>query len=164
MKELEGLLALVLAAILLAAAARRVGAPYPVFLALGASSSCLFRARLRSPSRPNWRSRCSSHRAARCRLRHLTERSSSHSEIHGAALHAARQAVVGPAVTGRTGKRDEEGRYDRCSSRSWHWRCDLLHSPDGLERLLDDRQIEHLCKTIRQASWHSVQSNLTLPC
>ena len=35
MKELEGLLALVLAAILLAAAARRVGAPYPVFRAAG---------------------------------------------------------------------------------------------------------------------------------
>jgi monovalent cation/hydrogen antiporter len=35
MKELEGLVGLVLAAVLLAAAARRVGAPYPVFLALG---------------------------------------------------------------------------------------------------------------------------------
>jgi CPA1 family monovalent cation:H+ antiporter len=35
MRELEGLIALVLAAVLLAAAARRVGAPYPVFLALG---------------------------------------------------------------------------------------------------------------------------------
>jgi len=35
MSELEGLIALVLAAVLLAAAARRVGAPYPVFLALG---------------------------------------------------------------------------------------------------------------------------------
>ena len=35
MKELEGLIGLVLAAVLLAAAARRVGAPYPVFLALG---------------------------------------------------------------------------------------------------------------------------------
>jgi CPA1 family monovalent cation:H+ antiporter len=35
MRELEGLLGLVLAAVLLAAAARRVGAPYPVFLALG---------------------------------------------------------------------------------------------------------------------------------
>ena len=35
MRELEGLLALVLAAVALAAAARRVGAPYPVFLALG---------------------------------------------------------------------------------------------------------------------------------
>src|ERR671929_2110571 len=35
MGELEGLLGLVLAAVLLAAAARRVGAPYPVFLALG---------------------------------------------------------------------------------------------------------------------------------
>jgi CPA1 family monovalent cation:H+ antiporter len=35
MRELEGLIALVLAAVLLASAARRVGAPYPVFLALG---------------------------------------------------------------------------------------------------------------------------------
>ena len=35
MKELEEVLALVLAAVVLAAAARRVGAPYPVFLALG---------------------------------------------------------------------------------------------------------------------------------
>jgi monovalent cation/hydrogen antiporter len=35
MQELETLLGLVLAAVLLAAAARRVGAPYPVFLALG---------------------------------------------------------------------------------------------------------------------------------
>src|SRR5216110_1374094 len=35
MRELEALIALVLAAIILAAAARRVGAPYPVFLALG---------------------------------------------------------------------------------------------------------------------------------
>ena len=35
MGELEGLIALVLAAVLVAAAARRVGAPYPVFLALG---------------------------------------------------------------------------------------------------------------------------------
>src|ERR687890_1714789 len=35
MQELEGLLALVLAAVILAALARRVGAPYPVFLALG---------------------------------------------------------------------------------------------------------------------------------
>jgi len=35
MADLEQLLALFLAAVLLAAAARRVGAPYPVFLALG---------------------------------------------------------------------------------------------------------------------------------
>src|ERR1700682_4960724 len=35
MKELEVLIGLVLAATILAAAARRVGAPYPVFLALG---------------------------------------------------------------------------------------------------------------------------------
>ena len=35
MRELEALLGLVLAAVILAAAARRVGAPYPVFLALG---------------------------------------------------------------------------------------------------------------------------------
>jgi Na+/H+ antiporter len=35
MRELEEILALVLAAVVLAAAARRVGAPYPVFLALG---------------------------------------------------------------------------------------------------------------------------------
>jgi hypothetical protein len=35
MKALEELLGLILAAVLLAAAARRVGAPYPVFLALG---------------------------------------------------------------------------------------------------------------------------------
>src|SRR5437763_5082120 len=35
MRELEALLVLVLAAVLLAAIARRLGAPYPVFLALG---------------------------------------------------------------------------------------------------------------------------------
>ena len=35
MRELEGFIGLVLAAVMLAAAARRVGAPYPVFLALG---------------------------------------------------------------------------------------------------------------------------------
>jgi CPA1 family monovalent cation:H+ antiporter len=35
MTQLEGLLGLVLAAVMLAAAARRVGAPYPVFLAIG---------------------------------------------------------------------------------------------------------------------------------
>src|SRR5205085_2376127 len=35
MQELEQLLALFVAAVILAAAARRVGAPYPVFLALG---------------------------------------------------------------------------------------------------------------------------------
>src|ERR1700752_5248611 len=35
MSELEGLLALILAAVALAAAARRLGAPYPVSLALG---------------------------------------------------------------------------------------------------------------------------------
>src|SRR5436190_23316810 len=35
MKELEALIGLVLAAVVLAAAARRVGAPYPVFLAIG---------------------------------------------------------------------------------------------------------------------------------
>src|SRR4029453_17818297 len=35
MRELEGPIGLLLAAVLLAAAARRVGAPYPVFLALG---------------------------------------------------------------------------------------------------------------------------------
>ena len=35
MRELEGLIGLVLAAVVVAAAARRVGAPYPVFLALG---------------------------------------------------------------------------------------------------------------------------------
>src|SRR3982750_151067 len=35
MKELEQVLALFLAAVIVAAAARRVGAPYPVFLALG---------------------------------------------------------------------------------------------------------------------------------
>src|SRR5438105_12380633 len=35
MRELEALIVLVLAAVVLAAAARRVGAPYPVFLAIG---------------------------------------------------------------------------------------------------------------------------------
>src|ERR1700712_3009450 len=35
MKELEQILALFVAAVVLAAIARRVGAPYPVFLALG---------------------------------------------------------------------------------------------------------------------------------
>src|SRR5215213_11340918 len=35
MRELEALVGLVLAAVILAAAARRVGAPYPAFLALG---------------------------------------------------------------------------------------------------------------------------------
>src|SRR5712671_7343561 len=35
MEQLEVLVGLILAAVILAAAARRVGAPYPVFLALG---------------------------------------------------------------------------------------------------------------------------------
>src|SRR3954465_13183177 len=35
MKELEGIVGLILAAVILGAAARRVGAPYPVFLAIG---------------------------------------------------------------------------------------------------------------------------------
>src|SRR5436190_13947542 len=35
MGEFEALIALIIAALILAAAARRVGAPYPVFLALG---------------------------------------------------------------------------------------------------------------------------------
>jgi len=35
MRELEQLLGLFLAAVLLAGAARRIGAPYPVFVALG---------------------------------------------------------------------------------------------------------------------------------
>src|SRR5258705_13067548 len=35
MRELEALIGLVLAGIILAAAARRVGAPYPAFLAIG---------------------------------------------------------------------------------------------------------------------------------
>src|SRR5215510_12277757 len=35
MRELETLIGLILAAVMLAAAARRVGAPYPVFLAIG---------------------------------------------------------------------------------------------------------------------------------
>src|SRR3989454_9064770 len=35
MRELEALIGLVVAAVVLAAAARRVGAPYPVFLAVG---------------------------------------------------------------------------------------------------------------------------------
>ena len=35
MSGLEGLVGLVLAAVLLAALARRVGAPYPAFLAIG---------------------------------------------------------------------------------------------------------------------------------
>ena len=35
MRELEGIIGLLVAAVLLAAAARRVGAPYPVFLAVG---------------------------------------------------------------------------------------------------------------------------------
>ena len=38
MRELEQLLGLFLAAVLLAAAARRVGAPYPVFLAVGGAA------------------------------------------------------------------------------------------------------------------------------
>src|SRR5436190_23642466 len=35
MGEFEALIALIIAALILAAAARRIGAPYPVFLALG---------------------------------------------------------------------------------------------------------------------------------
>ena len=38
MSELEQILGLFLAAVLLAAAARRVGAPYPVFLAVGGAA------------------------------------------------------------------------------------------------------------------------------
>ena len=42
MRTLEGLIALVLAAVLLAALARRVGAPYPVFLAIGGAILAFF--------------------------------------------------------------------------------------------------------------------------
>src|ERR1700710_3104003 len=42
MRELEQLLVLFVAAVLLAAAARRVGAPYPVFLALGGALLAFF--------------------------------------------------------------------------------------------------------------------------
>src|SRR4029453_16564664 len=42
MRELEGILALVLAAVGLAALARRVGAPYPVFLAVGGALLAFF--------------------------------------------------------------------------------------------------------------------------
>jgi CPA1 family monovalent cation:H+ antiporter len=48
MRKLEGLLGLVLAAVILSAAARRVGAPYPVFLALGGLLLAFFRGRRRS--------------------------------------------------------------------------------------------------------------------
>jgi monovalent cation/hydrogen antiporter len=42
MRELEQLLGLFVAAVILAAAARRVGAPYPVFLALGGALLAFF--------------------------------------------------------------------------------------------------------------------------
>src|SRR3954470_2725666 len=42
MRDLEELLALFVAAVVLAAAARRVGAPYPVFLALGGALLAFF--------------------------------------------------------------------------------------------------------------------------
>src|SRR3954471_4277295 len=42
MKELEQLLGLFIAAVILAAGARRLGAPYPVFLAIGGALLALF--------------------------------------------------------------------------------------------------------------------------
>ena len=39
MRELEALLSMVVVAVILAGLARRVGAPYPVFLALGGRQS-----------------------------------------------------------------------------------------------------------------------------
>jgi len=56
--DLEQLLVLFVVAVILAAAARRVGAPYPVFLALGGALLRSFRARprLRFPPTLRWRS------------------------------------------------------------------------------------------------------------
>jgi hypothetical protein len=57
MSELEQLLALFLIALILAAIARRVGAPYPVFLALGGAGLTMLPVTLRSRYRPKspWR-------------------------------------------------------------------------------------------------------------
>lgn len=60
MSELEQLLGLFVAAVILAAAARRAGAPYPVFLALGGALLAFFPARPRSASLPSLRWRSSS--------------------------------------------------------------------------------------------------------
>jgi monovalent cation/hydrogen antiporter len=61
MRELEQILGLFVAAVILADAARRVGAPYPVFLALGGALLRFFQARSRSVSLPSLRWRSLSH-------------------------------------------------------------------------------------------------------
>src|SRR6266851_9293721 len=81
MRELEALTGLVLAAIILAAAARRVGAPYPVFLALGGAILAFVQARRRSPCclsspwRSSWHPYCSTPRMTH---RHETSRTTGY--------------------------------------------------------------------------------------
>ncbi len=72
MHQLEQLLALFVAAVLLAAAARRVGAPYPVFLALGGALLAFFQSRRPSRFLPSLRWRCSSR--PYCSMRRTTRR------------------------------------------------------------------------------------------
>ena len=72
MSEFEGLVALILAAVLVAAVARRVGAPYPVFLALGgALLAFLPGAPLVHASARTCAGALRRAGAARCRLRRL---------------------------------------------------------------------------------------------
>src|SRR5580693_2387600 len=73
MGEFEQLLGLFVVAVILAAGARRVGAPYPVFLALGGARWRFFRGRPRSASLPSLRWRSSSH--PYCSMRLTTRRS-----------------------------------------------------------------------------------------
>ena len=59
MHGLEQLLGLFVAAVILAAAARRVGAPYPVFLAVGGALLAFLPVGSAFTLPPNWRWRCS---------------------------------------------------------------------------------------------------------
>ena len=73
MRELEVITGLVLAAIILAAVARRVGAPYPCFLALGGAVLAFvpgapsFTILPSSRWRSSWRRSCSTRRTTRRR-------------------------------------------------------------------------------------------------
>jgi monovalent cation/hydrogen antiporter len=87
MKELEELIGLVLAAVILATAARRVGAPYPVFLALGEQDQ--------SPVAEALRQEFAMHlgpAGADAGAGHARRRS-AHRDLHRGALEAAREAI-----------------------------------------------------------------------
>jgi hypothetical protein len=112
MRELEQLLGLFVAAVILAGAARRLGAPYPVFLALGGAllaflpagvaftlppelALALFVADGDSPMAEAVRQEFAGHMAYERAAGDEGDRTrSAPSELRRRALHAARQAVI----------------------------------------------------------------------